>query len=200
MDVLSNRIPGDLIEAGVWRGGTSIFMRAVLKAMAVTDRRLWVADSFEGLPTTESALQPKEARAIGSLMPQARLQKTSPPLSTRFDRISKGMACSTNKTVFVKGWFQRHARYDRERAFRDRPDRRGFVFLHARLPSRALSQARSRWAYVIIDDYGLDSWTECRKAVDEYRATHGIDEELIIVDSQCAYWKRRHTGQGVSNE
>src|SRR5260370_34625817 len=31
-DVLANNIAGDLIEAGVWRGGATIFMRAALKA------------------------------------------------------------------------------------------------------------------------------------------------------------------------
>src|SRR5271165_4339857 len=30
-DVLANDIPGDVIETGVWRGGATIFMRAVLK-------------------------------------------------------------------------------------------------------------------------------------------------------------------------
>ena len=38
--------PGDLIETGVWRGGATIFMRGVLKAHGVTDRTVWVADSF----------------------------------------------------------------------------------------------------------------------------------------------------------
>ncbi|GAA1970076.1 TylF/MycF/NovP-related O-methyltransferase [Microbacterium deminutum] len=47
-DILDNEIPGDLIETGVWRGGSTIFMRGVLKAHGVTDRTVWVADSFEG--------------------------------------------------------------------------------------------------------------------------------------------------------
>ena len=37
-DVLANKVPGDLIETGVWRGGATIFMRAILKARGVTDR------------------------------------------------------------------------------------------------------------------------------------------------------------------
>jgi len=37
-----------LIETGVWRGGATIFMRAILKAHGVTDRTVWVADPFEG--------------------------------------------------------------------------------------------------------------------------------------------------------
>ncbi len=55
-DVLKNRIPGDLIETGVWRGGASIFMRGILKAYGITDRRVWVADSFEGLPKADPVL------------------------------------------------------------------------------------------------------------------------------------------------
>ena len=49
-DILSNQVPGDFIETGVWRGGSVIFMRAVLKSYNVTDRCVWVADSFAGVP------------------------------------------------------------------------------------------------------------------------------------------------------
>src|ERR1043165_6588574 len=48
-DALKNEVSGDLIETGVWRGGATIFMRAILKEHRVTDRYVWVADSFEGL-------------------------------------------------------------------------------------------------------------------------------------------------------
>ena len=51
--VLADGVPGDLIETGVWRGGATIFMRAILKAHAVTDRTVWVADSFAGLPALD---------------------------------------------------------------------------------------------------------------------------------------------------
>ena len=46
--VLSERVPGDLIETGVWRGGGCIFMRGVLAAHDDQSRTVWVADSFEG--------------------------------------------------------------------------------------------------------------------------------------------------------
>src|SRR5262245_48210127 len=49
--VLADDVPGDLVEAGVWRGGTAIFMRGVLAARGVPDRLVWAADSFEGFPT-----------------------------------------------------------------------------------------------------------------------------------------------------
>src|ERR1700726_418990 len=48
--VISEGVPGDLIEAGVWRGGAGILMRGVLYARGITNRDVWVADSFAGLP------------------------------------------------------------------------------------------------------------------------------------------------------
>ncbi len=53
-DVLRNGVAGDLLEAGVWRGGMTIFMRAVLKAFGNAEKRVWVADSFEGLPPSDT--------------------------------------------------------------------------------------------------------------------------------------------------
>src|SRR5262249_18898084 len=59
-DVLKRGIPGDLMETGVWRGGACILMRGVLKADGLTDRTVWLADSFEGLPAPKAALYPHD--------------------------------------------------------------------------------------------------------------------------------------------
>src|SRR5208283_546451 len=50
IDTIEQGVPGDLIETGVWRGGATIFMRAVLKAYGDRQRTVWVADSFQGFP------------------------------------------------------------------------------------------------------------------------------------------------------
>jgi len=50
LDTIENEVKGDLIETGVWRGGATIYMRALLKAYNIKDKTVWVADSFEGLP------------------------------------------------------------------------------------------------------------------------------------------------------
>ncbi len=49
-EVLARGIPGDFIETGVWRGGACIFMAAILEFHGDRDRKVWVADSFAGLP------------------------------------------------------------------------------------------------------------------------------------------------------
>jgi O-methyltransferase len=48
--VVDEGVTGDLIETGAWRGGCCILMRGVLKANAIQDRKVYVADSFSGLP------------------------------------------------------------------------------------------------------------------------------------------------------
>ncbi|MDQ6949481.1 MAG: TylF/MycF family methyltransferase, partial [Actinomycetota bacterium] len=60
-NVVARNVPGDLIETGVWRGGSSIFMRGVLAAYGDTSRRVWVADSFRGLPKPNAELYPSDA-------------------------------------------------------------------------------------------------------------------------------------------
>ena len=58
--VIRENIPGNLIETGVWRRGASIFMRRALAAYGIMDRRVFIADSFEGLPETDKVKYPAE--------------------------------------------------------------------------------------------------------------------------------------------
>jgi O-methyltransferase len=43
---------------------------------------------------------------------------------------------------------------------------------------------------VIIDDYAEDGWTNCRQAVDEFRAQHAISEPMNAVDTTCYWWRK----------
>lgn len=52
--VLLNRIPGDFVECGVWKGGSSMLAALAFLHFGAT-RRLWLYDTFEGMtePTAE---------------------------------------------------------------------------------------------------------------------------------------------------
>ena len=52
-DITALMVLGDVIETGVWRGGTSIFMRGVMAAYNQTNRKAFVCDSFAGLPPSK---------------------------------------------------------------------------------------------------------------------------------------------------
>lgn len=43
--------------------------------------------------------------------------------------------------------------------------------------------------FCIIDDY--HSFDDCKRAVDEYRARHAIDEEIVRIDGLSCFWRRR---------
>ena len=64
--IIKLNIPGDFIETGAWRGGATIFMRAVLKAYNITDRIVWVADSFQGLPKPDGEKYPSDRGDVHS--------------------------------------------------------------------------------------------------------------------------------------
>jgi hypothetical protein len=48
--ILEDQVQGDFMEAGVFRGGTCIFLRGILMARREETRRVYVADSFAGIP------------------------------------------------------------------------------------------------------------------------------------------------------
>jgi hypothetical protein len=47
---ISQNIPGDFLEAGVWRGGMTVLLRGVLASKNVVDRVVYACDSYEGIP------------------------------------------------------------------------------------------------------------------------------------------------------
>ena len=62
LDVVKENVKGDYIETGVWRGGSSVFARAVLTALGEEKNRVsYVCDSFAGLPPGEKKLDKEDA-------------------------------------------------------------------------------------------------------------------------------------------
>ena len=98
-DVIRNRVAGDLIETGVWRGGATIFMRAILRAWDVRDRRVWVADSFAGLPAPSPDSAPDEH--CDDLHQYQHLAVSLEEVQENFSRFG----LLDDQVAFLKGWF-----------------------------------------------------------------------------------------------
>jgi Macrocin-O-methyltransferase (TylF) len=186
--ILRSGIPGDLIETGAWRGGATIFMRGVLKAYGVNDRIVWVADSFEGLPAPDPDLFPLEAKVQSGPV----IQKSYHNLAVGLEEVKRNFLAYgllDDQVRFLKGWFKDtlpNAPIGTLSLMRLDGD----FYESTRDGLNSLYDRLSVGGYVIIDDYGEDSWTYCRKAVDEFRAERGIQDPLITVDSKCSYWQR----------
>jgi O-methyltransferase len=98
--ILADDVPGDLIETGVWRGGASIFMRAVLKVHDIRDRAVWVADSFQGLPPPD----PERYAAD-----EGDLTHTCHELSISLDEVRRNFEkydLLDEQVRFLPGWFR----------------------------------------------------------------------------------------------
>jgi Macrocin-O-methyltransferase (TylF) len=188
-DVLTAEIPGNLIETGVWRGGATIFMRAMLKAHGVTDRIVWVADSFEGLPEPDANRFPLEAKTHqGAVMTKAYNHFAVGLDEVRANFVAYGLL--DEQVRFLKGWFKDTLPTAPTGALAImRLD--GDYYDSTMDALINLYDKLSVGGYAIIDDYGEDSWTYCRKAVDDFRRQRSIDEPMIQVDSKCFFWKRR---------
>lgn len=187
-DVVKQGVPGDLVETGVWRGGATIFMRAVLKCLNVTDRVIWAADSYEGLPEPDAEKFPREAQAFKS----AAMTKYYKHLAVGLDEVKRNFnayGMLDDQVKFLKGWFKDTlpvAPIERIAVLRLDGD----YYESTRDALTYLYDKVSVGGYVIIDDYGEDSWTYCRKAVDEFRAERGITDPLVRVDKPCSFWRK----------
>jgi hypothetical protein len=188
-DVIRNGVEGDMIETGVWRGGATIFMRAVLKAYGVTDRVVWVADSFEGLPAlTEKDTTYKDDTSVDV----ASLNEGGPmrlALAVTLERVKRNFATFDlldDQIRFLKGWFRDTLPTAPIKTLSIlRLD--GDMYQSTMDALNALYNKVSRGGYVIVDDYNC--WPHCKQAVDDFRKVHGIYEEIVKIDEYAVFWK-----------
>ncbi|MFC8616148.1 TylF/MycF/NovP-related O-methyltransferase [Micromonospora purpureochromogenes] len=179
--VLADGIPGDLVETGVWRGGVTILMRAILKAHGVTDRRVWAADSFEGVPEAGEGSHPLDQEMA--------LHNLNSMLSVSADAVRanfKAYDLLDEQVEFLEGWFKDTLpaapissiavlRLD------------GDLYESTREALIPLYPKLSAGGFIIIDDYNMEP---CRAAVHEYRDEHGITDEIRPVDNGGVYWRK----------
>ncbi len=179
--VLRDGVPGDLIETGVWRGGVTILMRGILEAWSDADRRVWVADSFEGLPAPDLDTYPEDAGH--DLSNVAALAVSAAQVRSNFERYG----LLDERVHLVEGWFSdtlSDAPIDRLAVLRLDGD----LYQSTMEVLDALYPKLSVGGFLIVDDYG--AWEPCRRAVDDYRTRHGINDEIVEIDWTGIHWRR----------
>jgi O-methyltransferase len=175
--VVRDGVEGDLIEAGTWRGGASILMRATLDALGATERTVWVADSFQGFPAPDGGrpdaadLSPIDYLAVPVDDVRANFARLGYERGVRF---VPGFFDDTLPALAAKRWSV--VRLD------------GDTYEATWTTLQSLYPGLSVGGHLIVDDYRAVE--ECRRAVDEFRAHHGIDDPLEEVDWTCVRWRR----------
>ena len=182
--VLDDDVPGDLIEAGVWRGGACIFMKANLLA----PRR-------------------HHAGPCGSLTPsrdcRRRIRSSTRP--TPATSCTRGAVCSVGadqvrhnferygvldeRVKFLVGWFKDTLpTAPIETLSLMRLD--GDMYESTWRPSRRCTRGCRRVASASSTTSAVTSPRPGR-AVHDYRGGNGIDEEIVDIDGFGAFWRKR---------
>lgn len=174
---LAEDVPGDLIEAGVWRGGAGILMRGILEAYGVEDRMVWVADSFRGLPSPD----PERDRGVE----RDEMSWLAVPVEEVQENFQR-YGLLDERVRFVEGWFR-----DTLPALRD--VRWSVVRIDGDLYGSTMDalvnlyDGLSPGGFLIVDDFFIDS---CREAVEDFRRDRGIDEPIERIDWTGVFWRK----------
>lgn len=180
--VLEEDVPGDLVECGVWRGGASILMRAVLSAYGDEKRSVWLCDSFEGVPPPDTAHY-KADKGINLHRAAGVLAVSQAQVKANFERYG----LLDEQVRFLPGWFKdtlQDAPIDRISVLRLDGD----LYESTIQALDGLYPRLSPGGFCIIDDYhAIDA---CRQAVADYRTAHGVTEEIEEIDGSGVLWRK----------
>ena len=181
--IVADGVEGDLIEAGAWRGGASIMMRATLDSLG-DERTVFVADSFEGFPEPGRIAGGPEERI--DLRGIELLMVPKEQVAANFRKFGL-----EERVRLIQGYFEdtmdslRGGKWGLIRLDGDTYDATR-ACLDALYPGLAVG------GYVVIDDYLLID--ECKQAVTDFRAEHSIEDEIVEVDWNAAKWRRTEAG------
>jgi O-methyltransferase len=179
---LAEDIPGDLIECGVWRGGACILMRAVLAAYGDGARRVWLADSFQGVPRSDPENYQAD-KGIRADFAAGILGVSEAEVRANFERYG----LLDDQVRFLPGWFKdtlQDAPIDRIAVLRLDGD----LYESTIQALDALYPRLSPGGFCIVDDYRAVK--ACEQAVSDYRAKHGISAEIVDIDKMGVFWRK----------
>nr|QBK90540.1 MAG: macrocin o-methyltransferase [Pithovirus LCPAC104] len=174
--VINNKIEGDLLEAGVWRGGAAIFMAGLNKCNN-QNRKIFVADSFEGLPKPDSKYE-SDINDIHHTL--SFLAVSLEDVKSNFKKYN----LLDDNVIFIKGFFENSLKSDYiEKLAILRVD--GDMYSSTIQVLDNLYDKVSKGGVIIIDDYALKG---CKDAVDYFRSNRNINSKMIQIDWTGMYW------------
>ncbi len=178
-EVLADKIPGDFIEAGVWRGGTCVFLRACQIAYGQPGRKVWLADSFCGLPPPDPK-HPLDAGDNHHTIDYLRV--TQREVAGYFARIG----LLDDGVQFLPGWFA-------ETLPRHPPAPLALVRLDGDMHESTMTSLEHLYprlsvgGWLVLDDIDFRG---VKGAIEEYRTRHGITTSLVRIDWSGMAWRK----------
>ncbi len=178
---VAESVEGDVLEAGVWRGGACILARGALEALSDPTRKVWVADSFRGLPKPDPGRYPADEGDPHWTFTDLIVGR--PEVEANFARYG----LLDERVRFLEGWFEDtlpSAPIERLAVLRIDGDMYGSTTQAL----EALYPRLSPGGFCIVDDYGAIAG--CRAAVDDFRRRHGVTEPIEQIDWTGIVWRK----------
>lgn len=154
--ILDKGIPGDIVEFGCYVGTTSLFLQRLLIAKK-SDKKLYVYDSFDGLPDKTK----EDQSPLGSDFKRGELRSTRALFIQNFRKASLPLP------IIKKAWF-----HEIEPA--EVPDKIAFAFLDSdyyksvRASLELIEEKLDAGCVIIVDDYNNDKLPGAKKALDQW--------------------------------
>jgi O-methyltransferase len=188
-DVVENNVQGDFIECGVWKGGACIYAYYVLKELN-EKRKVYVADSFQGLPSPNVELYPHD---------EGDIHYSYPELAVSVEKVKENFRIFgeiDDSVIFVEGFFRDSLpECDIEKISVLRLD--GDMYESTWESLIYLYHKLEVGGYCIIDDYS--GVRGCTVAVDEFRKKYEIEDEIKMCQPEpcesgfhpaSVFWKK----------
>jgi O-methyltransferase len=180
--VVARGVPGAIVECGVWRGGSMMAAALTLLRLGVTDRELYLYDTFAGMPPPSEADVTRSGERAADLLAQededSHIWAIASLADVRAAVLSVGYP--EQRIHFVEGLVE-------DTLPAEAPDEIALLRLDTdwyRSTKHELEQLYPRLAaagVLILDDYG--HWQGARRAVDEYFGENRITLLLNRVDA-----------------
>jgi O-methyltransferase len=160
-------IEGDFVEMGCYKGDTSLLLADLLKG---SDKRLWIYDSFEGLPEKSEF----DKSALGVLFRNGELVVTKREVKRRFLRANLPVP------VIKKAWF-------RDLTPDDLPEKIAFAFLDGdfyesiRDSLKLVVPRMMPGGVLVVHDYNNPALPGVKKAVDEWQQGRNVDFSTLAL-------------------
>lgn len=183
--VVERNVPGAFVECGVWRGGSVLAMLLKLQQLGISDRDIYLYDTFEGMTAPTAAdTSAFEAPALDTWT-RARQQGQRAWGKLFRDELIDEVAVRT--TLLATGYPAERLHFVKGPVEATLPARSPPSIAILRLDTdwyestrhelRHLYPILSAGGVLIIDDYG--HWEGCRRAVDEYFSAPGVRPVLL---------------------
>lgn len=182
--VIDADITGAFVECGVWRGGSMMMVALTLLHAGVSDRDLYLFDTFEGMPKPDEAkdVDLKGRRAIEEWRQRSGREHGSEWALASLEQVRANLAATgypADRIHMIKGMVE-------ETIPSKAPDRIALLRLDTdwysstRHELECLYPLLSQDGVLIIDDYG--HYKGARQATDEYFANRGHKGLLNRID------------------